>query len=151
MKKKYSSLLAGVMMLAAAEQNGWAVNAATLSHERLNVIHQYVEDLQKADYKDITALFEPNGYVVSNSHGKTNAKEFFYAFLPNIVSAQTSFNQTFSTHIDKDRLAVRFHFKYAMKDGEQGEGEYIDEFVFTENSLKIASVAMFENLKYPSD
>ena len=52
---------------------------------------------------------------------------------------------------DQNRFAARFHFKFKLKDGEEGNGEYIDEFVFTEHSTKLSAVYMFENLKFPSN
>jgi hypothetical protein len=140
MKSKY---ILGLLTLLTA--NLTYANPA-LNHEREDITKQYVMDLQKADYKDIYQLFEKNGIVVSTSRGKVDAKEFFYAFLPEIQSAATEIHQTFSG-TDKNRLAVRFHFAFKLKDGSSGEGEYVDEFIFTENSNKLAAVYMFENLK----
>lgn len=109
---------------------------------RNQVVTRYLADLQNADYKDITSLFEPNGVVVSTSRGKINAKEFFYGFLPNIQSAKVDTHQLFA---GTERRAARFHLQYTMKDGEKGAGEYMDEFVFSKNSAKLAAVYMFEN------
>jgi hypothetical protein len=115
------------------------------------VLKQYVLDLNNADYKDITQLFEKNGTVTSNSHGKTNAKEFFYSFLPLVEKGQTQWHQSFTNDQDVNRFAVRFHFKFKLKDGSEGEGEYVDEFVFVENSDKLLAVHMFENTKFENE
>lgn len=109
---------------------------------RTQVVARYLADIQNADYKDITSLFEPNGIVVSTSRGKINAKEFFYSFLPDIQSARIDTHQVFSGN---GRLAARFYLTYTMKDGEKGAGEYMDEFVFSTNSSKLTAVYMFEN------
>ncbi len=119
-----------------------------LTDQREQVAQQYIQDLQKADYKDITSLFEKNGIVISTSRGKVNAKDFFYAFLPEINSATTELHQIFINNIDKNRLTARFHFAFTLKDGEKGNGEYVDEFVFSENSTQLTAVYMFENLKF---
>lgn len=121
---------------------------SVLQYEREQVTKQYLLDLKKADYKDIAQLFEKNGIVVSTSRGKANAKEFFYTFLPNVLSANTELHQTFVNKIDVNRLAVRFYLTYKLKNGEAGGGEYVDEFVFAENSAKLLAVYMFENLKF---
>jgi hypothetical protein len=116
--------------------------------ERKQVIEQYLLDLQKADYKDITQLFEKNGYVVSTSKGKINAKEFFYVFLPKVKSAKTESHNIFISDQDPNTLAGRFHFTFAFNSGEEENGEFVDEFVFSPNSSKLSAVYMFENMKF---
>lgn len=118
---------------------------------RLAVVQRYLLDLQTADYKDIIQLFDKNAIVVSTSQGKVNAKEFFYGFLSSITSAKTSLKQTFFRLSDPDTIAVRFHFNYKLNDGDEGSGEYADEFHFIPHSTMLSSVYMFENLKFPSD
>jgi len=122
----------------------------TLHTARLAVIASYVDDLQHADYKHIATLFDKNGYVISTSKGKVNAKEFFYNFLPNVTHASTVLKHRFHDGNSKVRYAARFHLAYQLKDGDSGEGEYMDEFVFGEDSALLDSVAMFENLKMSS-
>lgn len=126
-------------------------NSNMLSAKRGKVIKQYVMDLQKADYKHIVQLFEKNGIVISTSRGKIDAKEFFYSFLPNIDSANTDLHQIFNNDMNTDRMAARFQFKFKLKDGEEGNGEYVDEFVFANHSIKLSGVYMFENLKFTND
>jgi hypothetical protein len=99
--------------------------------------------------QDITQLFDKNGIVISTSKGKINAKEFFYAFLPEILTASTEEHQAFFSSDNSNHLGARFHFKFKLKEGEAGEGEYTDEFVFMDNSTKLEAVYMFENLKFP--
>lgn len=140
-------VVAGLVLFNVTFANPLLVDA-TLAGERQNVAKQYILDLQKADYKDIVQLFEKNGKVVSTSRGEMDAKEFFYAFLPYINEAKTEIHQFFKASEGSDRLAVRFHFTYKMKDGEEGEGEYVDEFVFAQHSAKLTQVYMFENLKF---
>ena len=123
-------------------------NKISLKESRKEVVKRYIMDLQKADYKDIAQLFEPNGIVISTSRGKANAKEFFYAFLPNIVSANTDPHQYFIGDTDTNRIATRFHFSFKLKEGEEGNGEYVDEFVFSNNDTKLSAVYMFENLRF---
>lgn len=115
---------------------------------REEVARRYLQDLQHADYKDIVQLFAKDGYVISTSRGKVDAKEFFYSFLPEIASAKTDLHQLFRSVEDENVMAARFHFEYKMKDGESGAGEYVDEFTFAENSTKLTAVYMFENVKF---
>lgn len=122
--------------------------ANDLTKEREQVAREYIQNLADKNYKAILQLFEKNAYVVSTSRGRVDAKEFFYGFLPNVVEAHAQANEIFS---NVDNLTTRFHFDFKMKDGEVGGGEYIDEFVFTPNSTKLAAVFMFENLKFESD
>lgn len=116
--------------------------------EREQVIRDYILDLERADSEAISALFEEGGTVISTSRGNVNAKDFFHAFLPEIESASTELHQFFINNVDNNSYAARFHFKFKLKDGETGEGEYIDEFKFSNNSTKLTSVYMFENLKF---
>ena len=76
---------------------------------------RYQQDLQRADYKDIVQLFAKDGFVISTSRGKMDAKEFFYSFLPEIASAKTDLHQIFSKTADQNVLAARFHFEYKMR------------------------------------
>jgi hypothetical protein len=119
-----------------------------LQAKREHVIHQYIIDLGKADYQDISSLFEEGGTVISTSRGKVNAQEFFHSFLPEIDSATTEFHQSFISKSANNHYAARFNFLFKLKDGETGEGEYIDEFIFAKNSSKLVRVYMFENLKF---
>lgn len=119
-----------------------------LKESREQVVRQYITDLQDANYKDIAQLFEKDGLVISTSRGKVNAKDFFYSFLPEISIATTEMHQYFSSSTDSDRFSARFHFAFKLKDGEKGDGEYVDEFIFSKNSTKLAAVYMFENLKF---
>lgn len=119
-----------------------------LNVKRDQVIHDYIRDLENADYQHITALFEEEGIVVSTSRGHIDAKEFFYGFLPLIESASIQYHQGFISRDDNNRYAVRFHFNFKLKDGEIGDGEYIDEFVFSDKSPLLKAVYMFENTKF---
>jgi hypothetical protein len=119
-----------------------------LQTAREEVTKKYVLDLQHADYKDIIQLFANDGYVISTSRGKMNAKEFFYSFLPEIVSAKTDLHQIYQKTADDNVMAARFHFEYKMKNGETGSGEYVDEFTFADHSTKLKSVYMFENTRF---
>ena len=122
--------------------------SSDLNVERDQVVRQYILDLERADYQAISALFEEGGTVVSTSKGNLNAKDFFYSFLPNIQSATTEFHQAFISNVDNNRYAARFHFSFKQKDSETDDGEYLDEFIFSNNSAKLTSVYMFENLKF---
>lgn len=141
----------GIAALIATSICYAAQDNAIIKEARVQVAKQYIQDLQNADYKDITQLFEKDGIVVSNSRGKVDAKEFFYSFLPNINLAKTELQQVFIGDTDKNRIAARFHFTYKLKDGEEGQGEYVDEFIFSDNSTKLSAVYMFENLKLEND
>lgn len=88
------------------------------------------------------------GIVFSTSRGKLNAKGFFYSFLSNVVYAQTEVHQVFVNNSDINRMSVRFHFTFEMKDGEKESGEYVDEFIFSPCSSKLSAVYMFENLHF---
>lgn len=120
---------------------------------RQQVVTQYLSYLEKADYKAITQLFIKNGVVVSTSKGKIDAKEFFYGFLPEIKSATIETHSRFvQDQENPDKFAARFHFNFVLKDGELGDGEYIDEFIFGSgiNATKLTAVYMFENVKFPN-
>lgn len=141
---KLRLIVALVLMTTTAS----AFAQSPLQVEREAVTRRYVQDLERADYKDIVQLFTKDAFVISTSRGKANAKDFFYSFLPEIVSAKTDLHQVFQKTADDDVMAARFHFEYKMKDGEAGGGEYVDEFTFAENSSKLISVYMFENLRF---
>ena len=132
---------------AIAAQNDEVI----LKESRQKTVEQYIIDLQKADYKHITQLFDKNGIVISTSRGTVDAKEFFYSFLPNISSANTELHQYFIGDTDLDRTAARFHFAFKLKNGEEGDGEYVDEFIFAKHSTKLAAVYMFENLRFRNE
>ncbi len=122
--------------------------ASKLEVEREQAVRQYVLELGKANEKGITALFEPGGTVISTSSGKRDAKEFFHSFLPKIKSSSTDLHQEFKSGVDNSRYAARFRLTFELREGRAGDGEYMDEFLFGKNSSKLASVYMFENLKF---
>jgi hypothetical protein len=139
----------GMMTLLALSNIAHAArDNAALKQERAQVVNQYITDLKNADYHDITALFEKDGTVVSTSRGKVNAKDFFYSFLPEIKTADAALQKSYVSTDDINTVAARFHFSYTLKDGEKGDGEYVDEFMFTPDSAKLSAVYMYENLKF---
>ncbi|OGT45131.1 MAG: hypothetical protein A3E83_07590 [Gammaproteobacteria bacterium RIFCSPHIGHO2_12_FULL_41_20] len=145
-KSKLAILLVGLMTSLSAAA---AINQVpNLNEARAEIVTRYITDLGSANTQDIISLFDKNGTVVSTSRGSMNAKEFFNAFLPEIVDAATVINQTFLGVTDADRMTARFHFSFKLKNGETGEGEYLDEFVFNNNSILLSEVIMFENTKY---
>lgn len=131
-------------ILVAAVQN----EQAYLLAEREQVVQQYIQYLGKADYQDIASLFSEDGIVVSTSRGRVDARQFFNNFFPQIESSETKYHQGFISLDDANRYAGRFHLRYQLKDGERGEGEYVDEFIFVEHSAVLKAVYMFENLKF---
>ena len=137
-----------LLFVVAYSHSAMADQNSNLEKDREQVISRYVLDLQKADYQDITSLFTKEGMVVSTSRGNINAKDFFYSFLPNITTATTELHQLFSSDQDNNVRAARFHFGFKLKDGEAGQGEYVDEFTFMDKSAMLVKVAMFENLKF---
>lgn len=149
------NLKTAVFLLAIAMgQNTMAAgsysDSLSLDSERRQVITEYILDLGKADPDSITALFVEGGTVISTSKGEVGANDFFHSFLPQIESADTEVHQTFWSKGDGNHYAARFHFNFNLKDGERGDGEYVDEFIFENNSAKLISVYMFENLKFKS-
>ena len=146
--KKISTISLMFMALSNYAIAGQDYSSSDLNAQRDQVVRQYILDLERADYQGISALFGEGGTVISTSRGNVNAKDFFYAFLPNIESATTEFHQAFISNVDNNRYAARFHFSFKLKDGEMGDGEYVDEFIFGNNSAKLTSVYMFENLKF---
>ena len=147
MRIKPVAALASLLLFSTFAHAGQPINSE-LQAQREHIMHQYILDLEKANSENIISLFEENGTVVSTSRGPMNASEFFLAFLPSIESATTEVHQTFMNPTDPNRFAARFHFAFVLKDGETGDGEYVDEFVFSERSSKLSQVAMFENLKF---
>lgn len=119
-----------------------------LDQVRMEVVREYIADLERADAERMSELFSEGAIAVSTSRGEVDAKSFFNAFLPMIETAETQVKQVFINPIDENRLAARFHLAYTLIDGEEGEGEYMDEFVFLENSSYLSRVYMFENLKF---
>jgi len=146
MKKLYYSLLLAAFIQPALAEASLSPEALNIAREQ--VVVRYLQDLAKADAADIATLFTEEGIVMSTSRGKARAKEFFLAFLPQVTTASTELHQTFSGKTDANRYAARFHLDYRLKDGETGNGEYMDEFVFEANSTQLNAIYMFENLKF---
>jgi hypothetical protein len=145
--KRLHIALSLVTLLTASTPYAKTADVIPLEEARRDITTRYLQDLQNRDYRDITSLFDKNGYVISTGRGVVNAKEFFYAFLPNITSASTAAAQTFIGE-DHNRLAVRFEFNFTLKSGEAEKGVYMDEFIFAEGSTKLMAVYMFENTHF---
>lgn len=145
--KVYRVLSAVVVFVITSVSYATVPPVKGLDEARGQVMKRYILDLQQADYKDITTLFTKSGTVVSTSRGKVDAKTFFYSFLPEVISANSELHGVYQADQDNSVLAARFHFDYKMKDGEEGGGEYLDEFTFLPDSDRLISVYMFENLK----
>lgn len=126
-------------------------NADNLSLEakRQAVVASYVNNLAHADLDGMQAIFSGEATVVSTSAGEKNALEFFAGFFPLINQAHTELHHRFTSVTDKNRYGARFHLDYQLYDGEIGDGEYVDEFVFYDNSDQLKTIYMFENLKFP--
>ena len=139
-------ILAAAMLVNSAAMA--FIDPVTISLSRIEVVYRYIDDLSRANAQDMLRLFHDDGTVVSTSKGRVNAKEFFNAFLPEITRANTEVKEIFSAPADSNHLVARFHFSFRLKNGELGEGEYIDEFIFPNNSNKLSEVIMFENTKF---
>lgn len=123
------------------------VFAEDLQSIRKEVVAQYLTDLESGHLDHMITLFEENGTVMSTSKGQVDAKVFFTAFLPHIVSGKIELHQFFAGD-DADHFAVRFGLYLMMDDGWSGYGEYMDDFIFAPNSEKLSAVYMFENTHF---
>jgi hypothetical protein len=148
-KSSTKFLLSLTALLAISNITHAGNDNISLNQERARVVKQYINDLKNADYHDIVTLFEKDGFVVTNSRGKVDAKDFFYSFLPEIKTADATLEKFFIGSDDDNVVAARFHFAFTLKDGEKGDGEYVDEFTFSPNSAKLKAAYMFENMKFP--
>jgi hypothetical protein len=119
----------------------------SLEKDHLQAVQAYLKNLNDKDAKAIINLFESNGSVISTSKGKVKAAQFFNHFLPELSQSEVKIKQIYQSISDSNRMGAKFHFAYTMKNGERGEGEYMDDFLFRNNSDKLVQVEMFENLK----
>src|SRR3989344_5091013 len=104
-------------------------------------IQRYLNNLQTGNADDMANLFMPNGYVYSTTKGKMNAITFFNAFLPQIKTAQVTIRNIYKQDGGYGSwYAASFHYTYIMKDGEQGGGDYTDEFRFHIGSDRLDGV-----------
>lgn len=126
-------------------------NEGTLIEERKAAVRQYIDFLGQGNADEMKKLFANNGIVVSTSRGKVNAAEFFDSFLPLIQVGNTQIHEQYFVDSGLKHYGARFHFDFVLTDGEQGGGEYVDEFVFAYGSAKLQAVYMFENLKFPDN
>lgn len=143
MKKLSRSFLVIFLLFTAvtASANAFA------SSEKVNVIKEYLHDLQTANASAITGLFVPGGEVISTSQGQVNASEFFNSFLPEIANAEVSIHKIYKGFNTNERYSASFHFSWIMKDGSRSGGNYVDEFTFEKGTNKLRKVYMYENLK----
>ncbi len=142
--------LATLILLSASYAQANSDNLS-LKEKRQMVVASYVTYLARADFKGMQAIFTNEATVVSTSAGEKNALAFFSGFFPLIQQAHTELHQRFASLTDKNRYGARFHLDYQLLDGEAGAGEYVDEFVFYDNSDQLKAVYMFENLKFPEN
>ncbi|WP_367606162.1 hypothetical protein [Legionella sp. W05-934-2] len=148
MNKLTKSTFATLILLGSHLAQAYA-EPQSLDEKRQAVVAKYVNNLAQADLEGMQAIFSGDATVVSTSAGEKNALSFFAGFFPLIQSAHTQLHQRFVSVTDTNRLAARFHLDYQLYDGETGNGEYVDEFVFYDNSEQLKAVYMFENLKFP--
>ena len=140
---KIRALLTGLFLILM--QNSYAqVAVDTLVQQRQEVVAQYITYLGTADLAGMETLFSPNSWVISTSAGRKNALEFFSGFFPLIAKAHTQLHQRFISQTDANTYGARFHLDYQLHDGETGAGEYIDEFVFFDNSAQLQAVSMLK-------
>lgn len=148
MKTLTKAILASLVVLSIHYTQAHADNLP-LGEKRQAVVAKYIDNLAKADLEGMQAIFSSEATIVSTSAGEKNALEFFAGFFPLINTAHTHLNQRFISVTDTNRYGARFHLDYQLHDGESGNGEYVDEFVFYDNSAQLKAVYMFENLKFP--
>lgn len=131
---------------------GFSASSTTLAYnpitnERIQIVQKYLQNLQDKNVQGMRQIFESNGTVISTSKGMVNADEFFNSFLPELTFSAVTVSQVYLSLNDKDHLGAKFHFSFKLKNGEQGGGDYVDDFTFTPESKKIKNVHMFENVK----
>lgn len=143
--KKYAMIILSLTSFLSVTVSNAANN--NLLPARQQIIKQYLHDLKTANVQAISQLFTESGVVISTSQGRQAPAKFFNSFLPKLASAEINIIRDFIDPQNDDRLASQFHFSYKMQSGEKGGGEYIDEFLFAPNTIKLQEVYMFENLK----
>lgn len=135
-------LILGVTLIMPAKA------ADKLMEARLQTVRQYFWNIENKNVEGMSQLFVRNGTVVSTSKGKLPAKEFFAGFLPALNYAKATPSLSYIATNSNEHFAAQFHLNYKLKDGEEGGGTYMDDFLFAKNSNKLVSVAMFENTKF---
>ena len=149
MKNLTKSALATLVLLSVQYAHANTDNLS-LDEKRQTTVANYINHLGNANLEGMQAIFGDDSIVVSTSAGEKNALTFFSGFFPLINKAHTELHQRFTSITDKNRIGARFHLDYQLHDGENGTGEFVDEFVFYDNSDQIKAVYMFENLKFPN-
>ncbi len=117
--------------------------------KRLDQIKNYATALQNHDAIKITSLFANNGYVVSTSQGKIDAREFFNNFLPFVLEGKVDVKNYYGEISNSNALAASFELTLKLINGEVVHGFFVDEFLFQKNSDLLEGVIMYENTKYP--
>jgi hypothetical protein len=142
--KGYASVLTVMMMLMAS-----SVYAGRHDHQldqkRKAVVHAYLDNLEHANPSGMDNLFVQDGQVVSTSQGHVNAHQFFFDFLPLIETAKVDVGDIYQSISQQGRYSAGFHFSWVLKDGGQGGGHFVDEFVFAKHTAKLKIVYMYEN------
>lgn len=122
-----------------------------LSKRRLSVIDKYLNSIANANLEGMQDIMSNQTIVISTSAGKKNALQFFANFLPLIEKAHTQTHQRFHSLSSINRYGARFHLDYQLTNSSTGSGEYMDEFIFYDNSERLKAIYMFENLKFKKD
>lgn len=146
--KKLFGLTLFVLFLPIFFANAEQDSGFQYRNYREEIIREYLKSIEQASYLSMEKLFATDGIVISTSQGKQNARVFFSNFLPSIQIAHTQIHQIFFSEDDPNHFAGRFHLDFELKDGQKVSGEYMDEFIFTDGTIKLSAVYMFENLHF---
>lgn len=118
-----------------------------LAKERLVTVENYLDSLEHLDSRKINSLFSVQAEVFSTSKGKVKPGPFFSGFFSELKSAKVKTYCIYKGLHDNRRYSARFNFSWIEKSGNTESGEYMDDFVFEENSSKLVKLVMFENKK----
>jgi len=133
--------LAGIITSAQAE-----VPSASTPVEKQ--ILRYLTNLATGNAADMKAVFTPQGYVISTTQGKKPAIVFFTNLLPQLKEEKMTLHRVYSNGKPSGWYSASFHYTFTLKDGEQRDGDYTDEFHVDSVSGKFDQVIMYENLKF---
>ncbi|MFA6036987.1 MAG: nuclear transport factor 2 family protein [Legionellales bacterium] len=104
-----------------------------------NLIQEYLDCLERADYDKLINLFEPDAIVYSPLYGKKDAKEFYRKLFEDTTQSKIKLINIFTDEVNKSAAAY-FHYDWTLSNNTSAPFDVVDIFELNDTFDKIINL-----------
>ncbi|TFW00778.1 nuclear transport factor 2 family protein [Oxalobacteraceae bacterium OM1] len=102
----------------------------------------YLAAMNAGDLQAVLALFEPDAQVVSPLYGTMPVDRFYADLFADTGRSETRFINRFESASHAPAVALQFHYRWTLKDGEIVEFDCVDVFALNADRSRFAGLTI---------